>query len=191
MENEDSNPEVSERKVEANRRNAQQSTGPKTVQGKRNSSRNATKHGLLSRELVIRRGEAKENAREWEQLLAEVTEDWQPEGRTQLSLVEFIASCDWRLRRGLRAETAEIESGIDAAFALDRLLPSADVMKVLPSADVMRVLPSADVMNKILRYQTAIHRQKMQAIQLLAKLQERRRNRLPNSGDAQSEAEEK
>jgi hypothetical protein len=39
---------TSEAKQEANRRNAQCSTGPKTPRGKRNSSLNAVKHGMLS-----------------------------------------------------------------------------------------------------------------------------------------------
>ena len=33
-------------RVEANRRNAQRSTGPRTTEGKQKSSRNALKHGL-------------------------------------------------------------------------------------------------------------------------------------------------
>ncbi|MCP3391771.1 hypothetical protein NLM27_23550 [Bradyrhizobium sp. CCGB12] len=37
---------TSERKIEANRRNAKQSTGPKTGDGKARSSRNARQHGL-------------------------------------------------------------------------------------------------------------------------------------------------
>ena len=44
---------VSPRKRLANRRNAKKSTGPKTPEGKRRSGRNAVKHGLLSRDLVV------------------------------------------------------------------------------------------------------------------------------------------
>ena len=53
VENERYEPKHSIRRIEANRENAQKSTGPKTAQGKHNSSRNATNHGLLSKELVI------------------------------------------------------------------------------------------------------------------------------------------
>ena len=39
---------VSQKVIEANRRNAQKSTGPRTALGKLRSSRNALKHGFYS-----------------------------------------------------------------------------------------------------------------------------------------------
>lgn len=44
---------VSPRKLQANRENAQKSTGPKTARGKRYSSFNALKHGLLARKAMF------------------------------------------------------------------------------------------------------------------------------------------
>jgi len=40
-------------KLAANRRNAQRSTGPRTHEGKRKVSQNASKHGLRSRDLAL------------------------------------------------------------------------------------------------------------------------------------------
>ena len=43
--------------IRANRENAKKSTGPRTPEGKANSSKNALKHGLLAEDAVIpRRG---------------------------------------------------------------------------------------------------------------------------------------
>jgi len=169
----DQNPrsELSARKMQANRENAQKSTGPRTAQGKRASSGNAKKHGLLSKELVI---PDRESLEEFEQLLEELIEHHQPENRAELSLVETAAISDWRFRRSLYAEKSEI---------LDTL--PGDPMAFA------RVLPSADELSKILRYQTTIHRQKMQVLQLLEKLQQRRRNSQPTSASNELDAEEK
>jgi hypothetical protein len=63
---------VSERQIQANRRNALRSTGPKTARGKRAVSRNAIKHGLLAREVVITAGEGEESLKEFHELVASV-----------------------------------------------------------------------------------------------------------------------
>ena len=39
--------------IEANRRNAQKSTGPRSEEGKQTSARNATKFGLFSRHVLL------------------------------------------------------------------------------------------------------------------------------------------
>ena len=44
---------VSPCKLQANRENAKKSTGPKTARGKRNSSFNALKHGVLARKVMF------------------------------------------------------------------------------------------------------------------------------------------
>lgn len=44
---------ISERKLQANRRNAQKSTGPSTAWGKASSSRNSLKHGMRSKSLLF------------------------------------------------------------------------------------------------------------------------------------------
>ena len=44
---------VSERKLEANRNNAKKSTGPKTARGKRYSSFNSLKHGLVAKKVMF------------------------------------------------------------------------------------------------------------------------------------------
>ena len=44
---------TSEKQAKVNRRNALESTGPKTSEGKAVARYNATKHGLLSREVLL------------------------------------------------------------------------------------------------------------------------------------------
>jgi hypothetical protein len=45
---------ISLKQMEANRRNAQKSTGPKTPDGRAVSKMNALKHGILSKEVLAR-----------------------------------------------------------------------------------------------------------------------------------------
>ena len=53
---------TSQKKIEANRRNALRSTGPKTERCKVAVSRNAVKHGLLASQTIITRGRGAETA---------------------------------------------------------------------------------------------------------------------------------
>jgi hypothetical protein len=55
---------TSDRKAEANRRNALKSTGPKTPEGKAAVRLNALKHGLLSQEILLP-GEDEEALNAW------------------------------------------------------------------------------------------------------------------------------
>src|SRR5215475_6921058 len=87
---------VSSKKAEANRRNAQHSTGPTSEAGKAVSRLNAVKHGLLTKQVVITRGDYQENAEEYAQLLEELTEQFEPEGIAEALEVQKIALAYWR-----------------------------------------------------------------------------------------------
>jgi hypothetical protein len=99
---------VSIRKIEANRRNAQHSTGPRTDAGKRASRMNALKHGLLANEVVITRGDYKEDEEAFTHLLLELREQFTPVGVAEELEVQRIALCYWRTRRAIRYEHGAI-----------------------------------------------------------------------------------
>jgi len=101
---------TSAKQVAANRRNAQKSTGPRTVEGKAIASHNATTHGLLSDELLIR-GEESENLQILEQALRI---EHQPVGAVEDQLVDQITMCLWRLRRIRAVETSIFEMAISS-----------------------------------------------------------------------------
>ncbi len=102
-------------KIEANRRNARRSTGPRTLEGKKVVRWNALKHGLLAQEVLIQAGDGKENKAEFNGLLAQLRVDRQPKGIVEEMQVEKIAICYWRLRRVLRCEIGEIRNELDTA----------------------------------------------------------------------------
>jgi hypothetical protein len=92
---------TSEKKAEANRRNALKSTGPRTLEGKAAVRLNALKHGLLSQEMLLP-GEDEEALRE---LGERLRNELQPAGELENLLVDRIISAYWRLRRLGRVET--------------------------------------------------------------------------------------
>lgn len=96
---------VSTRKIEANRKNALKSTGPKTLKGKVYSARNAIKHGLFARQFMdfLVQGEDPE---EYNELLKGLRAQYQPIGMAEELEVERAALCWWRLKRAWRHENA-------------------------------------------------------------------------------------
>src|SRR3984957_16131587 len=91
------------RQIEANRRNAQLSTGPRTEEGKSKSRRNAIRHGLTA-ETVI---DALEDADDYAAFELAVTSDYDVRTAVERELVLRLASLLWRLRRA-----TAIESGL-------------------------------------------------------------------------------
>jgi hypothetical protein len=99
---------TSERKREANRRNAQRSTGPKTEPGKAISRLNSLKHGLLARALPLRNLPflPGEEEKDLDKLLDDLYIDLRPQGRVEEILVERIACIHFQHSRLCRFQTA-------------------------------------------------------------------------------------
>ena len=95
--------------ITANQANAQHSTGPRSDEGKLRSSRNATRHGLSGKDLVILPGEEDEFA----QLLENLSTELLPEGQLEEVLFQQILHGAWNLRRCRRAETELFTGAID------------------------------------------------------------------------------
>lgn len=95
---------TSQRKTESNRSNAELSTGPKSVEGKKSSSRNATKHGLLINDVVISNYGGKEDQAGFDALLAELRDFYKPENIVEDLLVREMAVSYWKSARALRCE---------------------------------------------------------------------------------------
>ena len=88
--------------IQANRLNAQKSTGPRTAAGKERASQNALRHGLLAREAVIQG----EDPEEFELYREGMLEDLAPAGAVEAMLAERIVGLSWRLRRAERLQNA-------------------------------------------------------------------------------------
>jgi hypothetical protein len=119
------------RQIEANRRNALKSTGPKTEAGKEQSRRNAVRHGLTA-ETVIG---LLEDAEDYRQFEAAIIADYDAQSAVERELVLRLASVLWRLRRATTMETGlfEIQAKQLCQYRQNRQL-------VLDSRDVIQEL---------------------------------------------------
>jgi hypothetical protein len=151
---------ISLKRVEANRRNAQLSTGPRTEEGKARSRYNALKHGVLASALLITEGAAAEYSGVFQELLDGLRQDLAPVGMLEEILVEKIAVCCWRQRRALQCEAAIVRE--------DEILP-------MPMSKGLLKIMSHRGTDRILRYETTIHRQLAFAMNQLERLQRTRK----------------
>ncbi len=102
-------PSLSEARLNANRANAQHSTGPKSAEGKAKSSMNAVKTGLTGRTVLL----PGDDAVIYQQHLDRHFAEFIPATDKEKALVQTIADTEWRLLR-----IAPLEAGI---YAIGRL----------------------------------------------------------------------
>src|SRR5262245_58186565 len=105
---------TSERQAETNRQNAMKSTGPRTPTGKAVVALNGMKHGLLSRESLVKGESEADLVAFGKRLRAQLA----PVGELELLLVDRVVSTAWRLRRLVAVETMlfDRENEPDRAF---------------------------------------------------------------------------
>jgi hypothetical protein len=106
------NQETSSRTIEANRANAQLSTGPVTDAGKARSSQNARVHGLCSRQLHI---EGDDEGAIFESLHDALLSELDPVGEMELIHFEAIVHAQWNLRR-CRINEADLHGRVPNPF---------------------------------------------------------------------------
>ena len=100
------------RQIEANRRNAQKSTGPTSVTGKATSSMNALKTGIHAKSLVL----PSENLADLQQLIDAYYQSHHPTSPEARALTDDLIRCEWTLRRLGVAETQLFEYAHQEAY---------------------------------------------------------------------------
>ena len=93
---------------EINRANSKHSTGPKTPEGKKQSSLNALRHGLTGQIIVM----PNEDLAAYQSHLKSFTAEYTPKGATESHLVQALADTSWRLNRVAALETNLLTLGI-------------------------------------------------------------------------------
>ena len=172
---------ISPQKLAANRRNAQLSTGPRSEEGKRQSRRNALKHGIVASALLITAGEGAEDPAEFNELVDGLRRDLAPIATLEEMMVEKIAVCWWRQKRVLSCEAGLVRRAFVPDLHHQRTLArlaSQGLLVPTPELEAIKDhlrLPSSDDVDRILRCETANNRQLVYAISQLERLQRARK----------------
>ena len=97
---------VSQKKIDANRRNAKKSTGPKTKEGKAKSAMNSMKYGIYSDKFLIK-GEKKEDFDEYSNSYI----NWlNPNNPVLFDIVSQIIASGWFAKRYMIVESTIINT---------------------------------------------------------------------------------
>jgi hypothetical protein len=99
---------ISQKRIEANRLNAQKSTGPKTEEGKKKSALNACRHNLTGQVTTM----TDPDRAFYNVFLEGFMVDWKPRGATEIQLVTRIAHDNWRLNRASAIEDNFFAMGV-------------------------------------------------------------------------------
>jgi hypothetical protein len=95
---------ISQARLDANRRNAKQSTGPRTQEGKRRSSGNAITHGMTARFALL----PDEDEAAFDRRMFEWVRKYGPRNDGELFQAERAAYCSWLVERARRAQSARL-----------------------------------------------------------------------------------
>ena len=99
---------ISDKAGQANRQNAQHSTGPKTPEGKAAIRFNALTYGLRTRATIL----PDENAADYSRLWDDLEADWQPQDRTERCYLETMVTSQWLFARIATGESRIYEANI-------------------------------------------------------------------------------
>ena len=100
-------------RIRASRANGARSRGPKTIAGKQRSSRNALRHGLLAKQVVL----SNEASGYFDCVIAQHIRRFGPADGVELGMIEEMAAAFWRLRRAWAIETSLMDQGVVSTLA--------------------------------------------------------------------------
>jgi len=97
---------ISQRKIEANRRNAKKSTGPKTVEGKAKSAMNSIKYGIYSDKYLIK----DESYDEFDNYRRKILKCLNPTNAVLFDMATHVVSNGWEYQRCTLLESKILNS---------------------------------------------------------------------------------
>ena len=159
----------------ANRRNALNSTGPRSAEGKERVAQNALKHGLSSVRIVIE-GEKRSDFKAFG---ARILNDLQPVGELEAVLAMRAVEQAWRLRRLLRIESEMFAADLSRERSGRALLPAGhgDGGPASVGELAMRRFGGVGSYDRFRRFEAHVERGLYRALHELDRVQARRKAR--------------
>ena len=133
-----------EKQIAASRANGARSRGPKTPAGKARSSRNATRHGLLAKVIVLE----VEPDDAFQELCRSYAARFDPQDDVEAGMIHEMVANTWRLRRAWAIENRYFDTAVasqDGSFPTDRLMSA------------FSSLADSNRLNLLHRYETRLH----------------------------------
>src|SRR3984885_870163 len=125
---------ISEKQLEANRANAQKSTGPKTEAGKQRSCLNATRHGLTGQVVVL----PHEDMEAYNKFTMEIAATFEPANANEIQLAMSYANIQWRINRAAAIEDTMFTLGIMEEVAENLNIESPEAHNATSNAKTFR-----------------------------------------------------
>ncbi len=160
---------LSEKQLEANRANAQLSTGPKSEDGKRISRMNACRHNLTGQVTSMTREDRIAHDAFSEALIKAMA----PEGALELQFAQRVATDSWRLNRSSAVEDNIFALGFSAHA--DRNIEHPEIQAAFAAARTFTA--EAKSIELLTLYEQRINRSLQRNMNLLSELQAERKAR--------------
>jgi hypothetical protein len=157
---------ASQSQINANRINAQKSTGPKTPEGKAKSRRNALRHGLTAKACML----ADEDPNDLLDMIAEIGEKFDPQDTDEDFLVQRMAEARIRYNRIMPLEASIFNLRLVVDKAPDPLM-EAQGLSCQRAWAYMRDANGGNALSKLSRYETTLLREYDRSRHELEKLQ--------------------
>jgi hypothetical protein len=159
----------SQAQIDANRLNAQKSTGPRTPEGRAAVRLNGVKHGLSAKTLVLE----DESESDFHAIFDALEAEYEPSTPTEEQLVSQLAMASWRLRR-----LYHIESAFFCVRTID-LRPVYQTYKNLDPVDHLAIVVDRDsqghnTIAKLCRYEAGLERSFYRALHELKRFSAQR-----------------
>jgi hypothetical protein len=161
---------ASEAQIQANRRDAERSSGPKSTCGKEISRRNSLKHGLTGQGIVL----PNEDAAEVERRMAAFQEELKPSGEVGQVLVRRAAVCSVRMDRAVEQETAALSERVrkaEAKFVPPEGIDAAEVDRLRSEAGRRAMFDPSKEATLARKYEAAAERGFFRALKELRLLE--------------------